>query len=120
MLIGELAESTGASRRSLRHYEAQGLLTSTRASNGYRTYDAAAVLTVRKIKALLGAGMTLDLVRQVLPCTVDVTPSVQPCPRLLAALRAEITRLDRDAAAIRLSRDHIASIVERSTAARSA
>ena len=61
MLIGELAALTGASRRSLRHYEDEGLLTSARAANGYRTYDAPAVATVHKIKALLGAGMTLDL-----------------------------------------------------------
>ena len=115
MLIGELAALTGASRRSLRHYEDEGLLISARAANGYRTYDAAAVATVHKIKALLGAGMTLDLVRQVLPCTVDATPRVEPCARLLSALRGEMARLDESAAAIQLSRSQIAAIVERST-----
>lgn len=115
MLIGELAALTGASRRSLRYYEDEGLLTSARAANGYRTYDSAAVATVQKIKALLGAGMTLDLVRQVLPCTTDATPRVEPCARLLAALRAEMARLDESAAAIQLSRSQIAAIVERST-----
>lgn len=115
VLIGELAALTGASRRSLRYYEDEGLLISERAANGYRTYDPAAVETVRKIKALLGAGMTLDLVRQVLPCTVDSTPRVQPCAELLAALRGELARLDDSAAAIQLSRSQIAAIVERST-----
>jgi DNA-binding transcriptional MerR regulator len=115
VLIGEVAALTGASRRSLRYYEDEGLLISVRAANGYRTYDAAAVATVQKIKALLGAGMTLDLVRQVLPCTVDATPRVEPCARLLAALRGELARLDESAAAIQLSRSQIAAIVERST-----
>ncbi|WP_440590039.1 MerR family DNA-binding transcriptional regulator [Mycolicibacterium hodleri] len=36
MKIGELAERTGASRRLLRYYEEQGLITPSRAVNGYR------------------------------------------------------------------------------------
>ena len=115
MLIGDLAALTGASRRSLRYYEDEGLLASARAANGYRTYDAGAVVTVHKIKALLGAGMTLDLVRQVLPCTVDATPRVEPCAQLLATLQGEMTRLAQRADAIQLSRNQIAAIVERST-----
>jgi DNA-binding transcriptional MerR regulator len=114
VLIGELAERAGASRRSLRYYEAEGLLTSVRAPNGYRIYDDSAVTTVRKIKSLLAAGLPLDTVRQVLPCAVDASPRVQACTRLVATLRREIARLDADAAAIRSSRDQIAAILDRS------
>lgn len=117
MLIGELAQRSGVSRRSLRYYEAQGLLTSARGPNGYRSYDESAVVTVGKIKSLLTAGLRLDTVRQLLPCTVDSSPRLQPCPRLLARLRDEIARLDTDVAAIRASRDQIAAILERSGAA---
>ncbi len=34
--IGELARVTGTTARALRHYEQAGLISSERASNGYR------------------------------------------------------------------------------------
>ncbi|MFI5897699.1 MerR family DNA-binding transcriptional regulator [Actinoplanes sp. NPDC051513] len=38
MRIGDLSAATGASTRSLRYYEEQGLLTSTRTPGGQRVY----------------------------------------------------------------------------------
>ena len=38
MKIGELAEKSGVSVRSLRYYEQQGLLQPGRLMNGYRMY----------------------------------------------------------------------------------
>ncbi len=40
MQIGELAQRTGASGRSIRYYEQQGLLETQRTGRGWRTYDA--------------------------------------------------------------------------------
>ncbi|MEU7261480.1 MerR family DNA-binding transcriptional regulator [Streptomyces rimosus] len=40
MQIGELAQRTGASRRSIRYYEQQGLLEAQRTGRRWRTYDA--------------------------------------------------------------------------------
>lgn len=37
-----LAQATGASVRSIRHYDQQGLLASTRAENGYRAFQTVA------------------------------------------------------------------------------
>ncbi|MGW7252548.1 MerR family transcriptional regulator [Streptomyces sp. NPDC054834] len=68
MRIGELARATGATPRALRHYEQAGLITSERAANGYREYDAGAVVRVRNIRNLLDAGLTLEDVRAFLPC----------------------------------------------------
>lgn len=48
--IGELSERTGASTRSIRHYEQLGLIESERRPNGYREFDDAAVTTVDTIK----------------------------------------------------------------------
>jgi MerR family copper efflux transcriptional regulator len=50
MTIGTLAEVTGASVRSLRHYEDHGVLTSERGHNGYRRYGSAQVVraTIRQ------------------------------------------------------------------------
>ncbi|MFI0981282.1 MerR family transcriptional regulator [Streptomyces sp. NPDC021093] len=58
MRIGEFAARVGASPRSLRHYEQQGLLSPDRDANGHRTYDAHAVEVARNIKELLASGLT--------------------------------------------------------------
>ncbi|MGI5376002.1 MerR family transcriptional regulator [Streptomyces sp. CA-251387] len=90
MRIGELAEATGTTPRALRHYEQAGLITSERAANGYRLYDAAAVVRVRNIRHLVDAGLTLDDVRVFLPCLDgDVTEG----PLSDKALRVALDRL---------------------------
>lgn len=111
MLIGELAARTGVSRRSLRYYEQQGLLTSARGGNGYREYDKPAVDTVRRIRALLAAGLPTETIRQALPCIVDTTPHLVPCPELVEVLRSEMGRMDAMAAELVHSRDLIARML---------
>lgn len=69
MRIGELSRHTGASVRSLRYYEQQGLLSAARTMNGYREYTAEAVETVATIRSLLELGLTTALLQTVLPCT---------------------------------------------------
>ncbi|MRG58398.1 MerR family DNA-binding transcriptional regulator [Agromyces sp. CFH 90414] len=85
MRIGELSERTGASPRSLRYYEQQGLLSSERSLNGYREYASNAVATVETIRALLDIGLPSTLVREVLPCTVGERDE-SACPDLLAKI----------------------------------
>ncbi len=63
MRIGELAHATGVTTRTLRHYEAEGLLHSERSANGYRVYPDSAVLRVANIRELLAIGFTLGDVR---------------------------------------------------------
>ncbi|MFE9022376.1 MerR family transcriptional regulator [Streptomyces sp. NPDC007808] len=90
MRIGVLAEATGTTPRALRHYEQAGLITSERAANGYRFYDAAVAARVRNIRHLLDVGLTLDDVRVFLPCLDgDVTEG----PASDAALRVALDRL---------------------------
>jgi DNA-binding transcriptional MerR regulator len=99
MLIGELAARTGASHRSLRYYEQQGLLAATRTENGYRAYDDAAVEAVARIRALLAAGLGVDAIRTVLPCTLDAAPTVGACDAVVSTLRTRLDRLTADLAA---------------------
>jgi DNA-binding transcriptional MerR regulator len=103
MLIGQLAELTGTSERLLRYYESVGLLAAGRRSNGYRTYDETAPETVRKIRALLAAGLPTSTIRQVLPCT-GADGSVQACPGVLDGMRAHLAELDRRAAELAAAR----------------
>jgi DNA-binding transcriptional MerR regulator len=66
MLIGDLAAAAATTTRALRHYEEQGLLSSVRTPNGYRTYPESAVLRVRNIRELLAIGFTITDVRSFL------------------------------------------------------
>jgi DNA-binding transcriptional MerR regulator len=90
MRIGELAERTGASVRSIRYYEEQGLLTSVRSASGQRTYPPAAVDRVRLIRRLFGAGIPSRTMSELLPCMSD--PSIRT-PWLTDRLRAERARI---------------------------
>ncbi|KAF2413757.1 hypothetical protein B1729_08425 [Microbacterium sp. B35-04] len=98
MQIGELSSRTGASVRSLRYYEQQGLLTSDRLPNGYRVYPENSVAMVDTIRSLLDIGLPTALIAGVLPCTVGER-SEAACPALLEqieALRADVrTRAER-------------------------
>ncbi|MEV0838834.1 MerR family transcriptional regulator [Actinocatenispora sera] len=103
MLIGKLAARTGATERQLRHYERVGLLSAARRHNGYREYDDSAVDTVRRIRALLAAGLPTRTIRTVLPCaTGDGT--VHPCPGVLDLLRNRLATLDQRAAELATAR----------------
>ncbi|MFF7895074.1 MerR family transcriptional regulator [Streptomyces sp. NPDC007907] len=112
MRIGELAAATGTSPRTLRHYEQAGLITSERAANGYRLYDAGAAVRVRNIRQLLDVGLTLDDARVFLPCLDgDVTAgpasgkglrvAADRLAVLEARMAAQVTVRDRLAEALR-------------------
>ena len=95
MLIGELSERTGASQRSLCYYEQQGLLCAGRDPNGYRRYDAGSVQTVLRIRRLLDAGLSTEVIRTVLPCVGGGDPlEVELCPDLVRTLRRELAEMD--------------------------
>ena len=92
MRIGELAEATGVSTRSLRYYEEQGLLRASRGANGYRDYDEQAVQMVAFIQDLYHAGLPSEVIRQILPCTGTAEPQGD-CTDLLARVKQVRDRL---------------------------
>ena len=94
MRIGELAERTGVSARSLRHYEAQGLITAARCPNDYREYGENAVELVRRIRWLLAAGLPTAAIREVLPCTRADPLGVDPCVEATVTMHAQLARID--------------------------
>lgn len=73
MLIGEIAKQTGLSASRIRFYEAQGLLSASRHANGYRSYDADALVALNIITSAQDAGFTLEEVRRLLP--TDPSPA---------------------------------------------
>ncbi|MEW2527072.1 MerR family transcriptional regulator [Streptomyces sp. NPDC047071] len=108
MLIGELSGRTGVSARLLRYYEAQGLLQVERGPNGYREYGEDAVLTVRKVRALLSAGLTTEVIREVLPCTRGEQPGFDWCADLRELLDRELAAMDERIDDLRRSRGALA------------
>ena len=81
MRIGEMVRRTGVSERLLRYYEEQGLLTPERLPSGYRVYVEQDVETVRRIRALLAAGLTTDTIAKVLPCVREEGERLVPSAR---------------------------------------
>lgn len=79
MQIGELARLTGASRRSIRYYEQQGLLVSRRTGRGWRVYGEEDVHRVLNVRESIGAGLTVEDIRQVLPCLDMKTEDFLAC-----------------------------------------
>jgi len=68
MRIGEVAARAGVSVRSLRYYEQQGLLTSTRTPSGQRRYAEDAVERVQLLQRLYTAGLSSRTIAELLPC----------------------------------------------------
>jgi DNA-binding transcriptional MerR regulator len=97
MRIGELSRRTGVSPRSLRYYEEQGLLTSSRSDTGQRHYSDAAVQRVSLIRQLFAAGMSSQVIATVLPC-VDVPGDLGVAEETFAAMVRERNRIDADIA----------------------
>jgi DNA-binding transcriptional MerR regulator len=94
MLIGELAGRTGVSARSLRYYEANGLLRPHRTASGYRTYADAELRVVREIRALLAVGFDLDDIRPFVECLRAGNESGDVCPDSVAVLRRKLAEVD--------------------------
>ena len=86
MRIGELSKATGVSSRALRYYEQQGLLRSERQANGYREYAPESVEVVAFIQDLFHAGLSSDVVREILPCARNEHPRGD-CTDLLTRVR---------------------------------
>ncbi|MDT0469868.1 MerR family transcriptional regulator [Streptomyces gibsoniae] len=122
MRIGELAERTGVSRRLLRYYEEQRLITPARALNSYREYKESHVDIVLQIKGLLDAGLPTRIIQQLLPCldkpqTIYV-PNVTP--EMIATLQREQVRLAERIECLTRNRDAIADYLDTVLSVRSA
>lgn len=108
--IGELAKATGASVRSLRHYEQSGLLVSVRQDNGYRLFAPSAVEFVQRIRILLGNGFTLEEIRPVVSMLDPAPPDLRTiCGDVIRLYHTKLGELDQRIAALQDIRDSAAS-----------
>lgn len=108
--IGALARATGASVRSIRHYDQQGLLTSTRAGNGYRTFPDAAVTQVRQIQRLIASGFSIEEIRGFPDCMLLIEGATA-CADLTQARRDRLDKLERQIAALENQRQRLRAML---------
>ncbi|MGF6312685.1 MULTISPECIES: MerR family transcriptional regulator [unclassified Bradyrhizobium] len=96
--IGELAEATGVTVRTLHHYEHTGLLAaSERTDGGHRMYDRESVQRVHQIRALRGLGFSLGEIRKAMDGTASLTD----------LLRKHLEGIERQVVHATLLRDRI-------------
>ena len=113
MRIGELARRSGVSERSLRYYEAQGLLRAERTPGGQRDFGEWAVDRVIRIQALYAAGLNSKKIAQLLPCMRDTdgSPSEIATAQLVDELTAERDRIDRMIGDLFRSREVLSDVI---------
>lgn len=98
--IQEVARSAGTTSRTLRHYDAIGLLHPVRiASGGQRVYDGAGLLRLQRILVLRALGVGLPRIARILGETEHAI-AADALAEHAAALRVERERLTRQIAAV--------------------
>ncbi|WP_333985809.1 MerR family transcriptional regulator [Burkholderia orbicola] len=97
LTIGKLAQLTGASVRSIRHYDEHGLLVSVRADNGYRLFPDKAVTQVKQIQRMIATGFTLDDIRGFPDCMLLIE-GARSCDQITDVQRERLEAIDRQIA----------------------
>ncbi|WP_150307643.1 MerR family transcriptional regulator [Planctomonas psychrotolerans] len=96
--IQEVVRASGVTSRALRHYDDVGLLKPKRiGANGYRFYDADALVRLQRIRILRQLGLGLPEIGRVMTGETDNGTALRA---QLAALRRESERLERQIAAV--------------------
>ncbi|MGY6652366.1 MerR family transcriptional regulator [Amycolatopsis sp. TRM77291] len=109
--IGQLSKRTGVSPRSLRYYEEQGLLTSSRSGAGQSHYSDAEVQRVSLIRQLFDAGLSSQVIATVLPC-VDIPDDLGVAEETFTAMMRQRDRIDADIAHLIETRDALDLLIE--------
>ena len=90
--IGTVAIELGVNPRTLRYYEALGLLPRpSRTQSGYRVYDSRTGFRIRFIRKAKGLGLTLKEIQAILEIYNSGKP---PCHSLQRLLQAHVRRID--------------------------
>lgn len=111
MLIGELAEQTGTTSKTLRFYEAEGLLPEpARTSSGYRDYEPGATSRVSFIRDAQRAGFTLRQIGQILDIRDGGEP---PCEHVGRLIDLRITEVEQRMTELAQTKAHLQELATR-------
>ncbi|WP_027210766.1 MerR family transcriptional regulator [Burkholderia sp. WSM2232] len=97
LTIGQLSQLTGASVRSIRHYDEHGLLASVRASNGYRMFPEKAVTQVKQVQRMIATGFTIDDIRGFPDCMLLIE-GARSCDQITDVQRVRLAAIERQIA----------------------
>lgn len=114
LTIGKLAQLTGASVRSIRHYDEHGLLASVRADNGYRLFPDKAVSQVKQIQRMIATGFTLDDIRGFPDCMLLIE-GARSCDQITDVQRERLEAIDRQIADLEKRRARLVKMLRDGT-----
>ncbi|WP_459615786.1 MerR family transcriptional regulator [Bordetella sp. 2513F-2] len=109
--IGALARATGASLRSIRHYDQHGLLASSRTPSGYRKFPPAAVTQVKQIQRMIATGFTVAEIRAFPDC-MRLIEGASVCSVATAAQRKRLASIERQIADLERRRARLLKTLE--------
>lgn len=111
MRIGELSAATGVPARTLRFWEAEGVLADPgRTGAGYRDYPAETVARVAFVRRAQAAGLTLSQVRTVLEVREG---GRAPCAHVAAFVDERLDEVDARLAELHRTREQLTALRDR-------
>jgi DNA-binding transcriptional MerR regulator len=114
MKIGELAQATGLTPKTIRYYELLGLLEEpARTESGYRLYGQEQVERLEFVKKAKRLGLSLDEVREILALHKK---KQAPCVHVLALLDQKLEQVDTILKELRVFRKDLGRLREESEA----
>ncbi|ARP72429.1 MerR family transcriptional regulator [Streptomyces pluripotens] len=118
MRIGELAARAGTTTRTLRYYEARGLLPARRDDKGHRWYDESDLRLLTQIRTLQDFGFGLEETRPFVECLRAGHPQGDSCPASLLVYRRKLEELDALIGQLTAAREEVAGQLARAERAR--
>jgi MerR family transcriptional regulator, copper efflux regulator len=114
MRIGELAEQSGVSTKTIRYYEDIGLVPpAPRLASGYRDYEPSMLDRLAFIRAAQAVGLSLGEIRSIVALRDE---GQTPCGHVLDLLRTRSAELNRRIAELRALRSELNRLVARAEA----
>lgn len=111
MRIGEVADRSGVSTKTIRYYEEVGLLPPPeRSASGYRDYEASVLDRLAFIRAAQAVGLSLGEIRGIVALRDE---GQTPCGHVLDLLRSRSAELDCRIDELRALRGELNRLVAR-------